>query len=298
MRLTLLIMTALVAQLGGGAAKARVPVACHRCHTICGDAVSGCVAAASCPATPRGRAHRCLRRAKHRCRSKAIAGCTATCRRTGSPVCTTAPSTCGPYTSTCDAVPLTPVQVSNSSSQVDYGFNAITGSPGPGSCCVIDECAGVTLFAAAGGVNVFYREVVFLDPINHQVSNSSVTTKLGVTCSVPTPTSVYGLSDIYQVNFDIDSLPPTPPDWTAPYVVSPGDLAVSIDSTNDPLPSHRHNTFTPSTWRLTNQTVSVDKVCAEQQLMQGHGTASFIKNDGTPCTVTIYSQGTRVVSGP
>jgi hypothetical protein len=192
---------------------------------------------------------------------------------------------------------MTPVQISASSDQIDYGFHANTGSPGPGSCCVIDECAGETQFATAGGLNAFYLEVRFLDPITHQPSNSTVQTKLGVTCGVPTPTSVYGLSDIYQVNFTIDSLPATPPDWTTPYVVAPGDLALSVDSANDPIPSHRHNTFTPSTWRLTNQTVSVDKVCAEQQLMQGRATASFIKNDGTPCTVTIYSQGTRVVSG-
>ncbi len=193
-----------------------------------------------------------------------------------------------------------PVQTSSSSSQTQYGFHANTGSPGPASCCVIDECAGETLFATAGGVNAFYLETVFFDPIHNQPDNSSTNTKLGVTCGVPTPTSVYGLSDIYQVDFTVDpaGLPPPPPEWPAPYVVAPGDLAVSIDSANDPVPSHRHNSFTPSTWRLTNQTVSVDKVCAEQQLMQGHATASFIKNDGTPCTVTIYSQGTRVVSGP
>jgi len=49
--------------------------------------------------------------------------------------------------------------------------------------------------------------------------------------------------------------------------------------------------------RLVDQTVGVDKVCAEQQLLQGHATVSFIKNDGTPCTVTVYAQGTRVVAG-
>jgi hypothetical protein len=81
------------------------------------------------------------------------------------------------------------------------------------------------------------------------------------------------------------------------YVASPGDLAISIDSANDPHRSDLHNTFTPSTWRLVGQTVTVDKVCAEQQLMQGHATVSLIKNDGTPCTVTSYSQGTRVVAG-
>ncbi len=44
------------------------------------------------------------------------------------------------------------------------------------------------------------------------------------------------------------------------------------------------------------QTVSVDEVCAEQDLMQEHATASFVKSDGR-CTVTIYAQGTRVVVG-
>ena len=94
------------------------------------------------------------------------------------------------------------------------------------------------------------------------------------------------------------SLPPAPADWRAPYVASAGDLSVSINSSDDPLPSNSDNSFTPSTWRLVGQSVSVDKVCAEQQLMQGQATVSFIKNDGTPCTVTIYTQGTRVVAGP
>jgi hypothetical protein len=87
---------------------------------------------------------------------------------------------------------------------------------------------------------------------------------------------------------------PPAPDWAAPYVPSAGDLSVSIDSANT-HPSQAMNSFTPATWRLVNQTASVDKVCAEQNLMQGHATVSFVKNDGTPCTVTIYAQGTRAV---
>jgi hypothetical protein len=165
---------------------------------------------------------------------------------------------------------------------------------------VIDTCAGSTQFNDAGGVSAFYKEVVYLDPFMHLPDNGQIITKLGVTCAVATPGDVYGLSDVYHVDFDPDlpfSLPPAPPAWSAPYVTSAGDLSVSINSTDDPVPSHAHNSFTPSTWRLVNQSVSVDKVCAEQQLLQGHATVSFIKNDGTPCTVTVYSQGTRVVSG-
>jgi hypothetical protein len=111
---------------------------------------------------------------------------------------------------------------------------------------------------------------------------------------------VYGQSNIYGVDFRVDGTAPPPPpapDWRAPYVASPSDLAISSDSANDPHRSDLHNTFTPSTWRLVDQTVTVDKVCAEQEFMQGHATVSFIRNDGTPCTVTIYSQGTRAVAG-
>jgi len=166
---------------------------------------------------------------------------------------------------------------------------------------VIDGCAGTTVAKAnAGGVNIGYREIVYLDSLNHLPDNGMINTMVGVVCPIGIPVSVYAQSDVYRVSFSVDprfSLPPAPPAWIAPYVASAGDLSVSINSSDDPLRSDASNTFTPSTWRLVNQTVSVDKVCAEQQLMQGHATASFIKNDGTPCTVTIYAQGTRVVAG-
>jgi len=60
--------------------------------------------------------------------------------------------------STCPAVPLTPVAVTSpSSDQLQYAFNARAGSPGPGGCCVIDTCAGITQFnTSAGGVGAFY----------------------------------------------------------------------------------------------------------------------------------------------
>lgn len=304
MRLVLLLMTALVAHLAAGASWARTPKACHRCRAACGNAIAECFAATSCPAEPRGKAHRCAIRARRQCRRVTIAGCVSSCRQTGSPVCgttTPVPAACVPFTSTCPAVSTTPVAVSNPfTTQLEYGFNATTGSPGPGGCCVIDTCAGTTQSKTnAGGVNLSYREIVFLDPFSHLPDNGSINTKIGVSCPIGIPVSVYARSDIYRVNFSVDprfSLPPAPPEWTAPYVASPGDLSISINSADDPLPSDADNSFTPSTWRLTNQTVSVDKVCAEQQLMQGHATASFIKNDGTSCTVTIYAQGTRVVA--
>ncbi len=304
MRPILVLMTALLAHLTAGTSSATLPGACRRCHTVCGDVIAECVAnaAASCPTAPRRRARRCLRRATRHCRRATIANCISSCRQTRSPVCEPPmPTACVPYLSTCSAVPLTPVQATGPfGDQLEYDFSAHTASPGPGGCCVIDGCAANTQYANAGGVNAYYREIIYINPINHQPDNGMINTKLGVTCPVPTPTDVYGLSDIYQVNFTIDpnvSLPPGPAEWPAPYVLTPGDLSVSIDSANDPVPSHRYNSFTPSTWRLLNQTVSVDKVCAEQQLMQGHATATFMKTDGTSCTVTIYSQGTRVVSG-
>jgi hypothetical protein len=165
---------------------------------------------------------------------------------------------------------------------------------------VIDTCAGTTLFhASAGGVDLSYDEVVYLDALDHLPTNGAIVTRAQVSCPVGIPVDVYGLSDIYRVTFNVDlpfSLPPAPPAWTAPYVASPDDLSVSIDSSDDPLASEASNSFTPSTWRFVNQTVGVDKVCAEQQLIEGHATAAFVKNDGTPCTVTIHAQGTRVVA--
>jgi hypothetical protein len=190
------------------------------------------------------------------------------------------------------------VTESSSSEQLVYGISARVGSPGPGSCCVIDTCAGTTQAKTNGGsVSLSYREVEFLDLQTHQPSGNQATDMMsGVSCPIPIPTNVYARSDIYGINFRVNrNRPPGPPAWTAPYVISADNLSVSIDSNNDPFHSDAMNTFTPSTWRLVNQTVSVDKVCAEQQLMQGHATASFVKNDGTSCTVTIYAQGTRVV---
>jgi hypothetical protein len=193
---------------------------------------------------------------------------------------------------------LTPAVTSSSASEVDYRFDASTGSPGPGGCCVIDTCAGVTQFDTnAGGVGANYQESVQTSPYARALG----TTDISVGCSVPTPGDVYHLSNIYSVRFRIDPhfpLPPAPADWPPPYTLAPGDLAVSVDTTTDPLPGDVMNSFTPSTWRVVGQTVRVDKVCAEQQLMQGHATVSFIKQDGSPCTVTIYSQGTRTVVQP
>jgi hypothetical protein len=165
---------------------------------------------------------------------------------------------------------------------------------------VIDTCAGTTQAKTnAGAVSLSYREVETLDSQTHLPSGNQFTNMMsGVSCPIPTPTDVYGLSDIYGIRFRVDrNRPPGLPAWTAPYVISADNLSVSIDSNDDPIRTDAMNTFTPSTWRLVNQTVSVDKVCAEQQLMQGHATASFVKNDGTSCTVTIYAQGTRVVGG-
>jgi hypothetical protein len=164
---------------------------------------------------------------------------------------------------------------------------------------VIDGCAGVTKFDATGGnVSVEYLELLYYR--DGTPYNGSITTKVGVSCPIGIPTDVYSRSDIYRVNFTPDlmfSIPPPPAEWTAPYVASPGDLSISIDSANVPHQIDVQNSFTPPTWRLVGQTLGIDKVCAEQQLMQGHATVSFIKNDGTPCTVTIYAQGTRVVTG-
>ena len=141
-----------------------------------------------------------------------------------------------------------------------------------------------------------YDETVETSP----TSRAFGTTEISVGCGVATPTDVYHLSNTYRVMFRIDPhfpLPPAPADWPPPYALAAGDLGVSVDTTADPTPSNVMNSFTPSTWRVVGESVSVDKVCAEQQPMQGHAIVSFIKDDGSPCTVTIYSQGTRAVVG-
>ena len=298
MRSPVLILSALLAPLAAGACWAATPRACRPCHTVCGSTISTCIdaATASCPTAPRAKAHRCLRKAKRHCRKATTASCISSCKQTGSPVCKTpSPAACVPYTSTCPAVPVTPVVTSSSSGQTAYRIDAYTGSPGPGGCCVIDTCSGTTQFnTSIGTVAAHYQESVDTSPTVRALG----TTEISVGCSVATPTDVYHLSNIYGVMFRIDPdfpLPPAPADWPPPYTLAAGDLGVSIDTTADPTPSQALNTFTPSTWRRVGQSVSIDKVCAEQQLMQGHATVSFIKDDGMPCTVTIYSQGTRTV---
>jgi hypothetical protein len=196
---------------------------------------------------------------------------------------------------------MTPVQVSNNPTDMEYAYTAGVGSPPPadatGGCCVIDECAGITLFnTTTGAVNVSYHEYVQLyqGMVEHDFTGY---VGLGIGCGVATPGDVYGISTTYHMSIDHDlpgSLPQTP-DWRPPYVASPGDLSLSISSVDVPASASKVS-FRPTTWRLVSQTVSVDKVCAEQQLMQGHATVSFVKTDGTTCTVTIYSQGTRSVA--
>jgi hypothetical protein len=295
----LLTVTALVAQLVAAASWAATPKACRPCHTACGDTIAACIAAAtaSCPASPRAKTRRCVKKAKRHCKKATVAACIDSCRGTGSPVCSTPqPAECVPYTSTCTAVPVTPAVTSMTDTQVVYRFLAHTGSPGPGGCCVIDTCSGMTQFnTSAGPLGAQYDENIDTSAGVRALGD----TEISAGCSVPTNSAVYGLSNIYSVRFSIFPpefpVPPAPVDWPSPYTLAPGDLGVSVDTTTDTISSDAMISFKPSTWRLVSASVSVDKVCAEQQLMQGHAVVSFIKNDGTPCTVTIYSQGTRTV---
>src|SRR5690348_15604111 len=266
-----LIAAVLLVHLAAAASWAATPKACRRCHSVCGDPISACIAAAtaSCPSTPRAKAHRCASKVKRHCKKTTIAACIDSCRRTGSAVCRTPPPTaCVPYTSTCTAVPVTPAVTSSTSSQTVYRFLAHTGSPGPGGCCVIDTCSGTTQFnTTAGPLGAQYDENIDMSAGLRALGD----TEISAGCSVPTDSSVYGLSNIYSVRFSIFPpefpLPPTPVDWPAPYTLAPGDLGVSVDTTTDTISSDAMISFKPSTWRLVSAGVSVNKVCAEQQLM-------------------------------
>jgi hypothetical protein len=304
MRLFALLVIAVAAHPGAGTAWARIPRACRPCRSTCGTAISDCVAAevTSCPTAPPRKARHCARKAQRHCRTATVAGCVAACKQSGSPECgATVPTACTAFTSTCDALSLLPVaQPSGSAEQIPYRFRAYTASPGPGGCCVIDECAGITKGdATAGVVSLTYDGIEELNAMQ-QPTGGTFLTRTGIQCPVQLPVDVYDISNVYRVNFSIDlplSATGVPPTWGPPYLLAADGLSVSVDSNDDPIQVDHMNSFTPPTWRLVNQTVSVDKVCAEQELMQGHATASFIKNDGTPCTVTIYAQGTRAVAG-
>jgi hypothetical protein len=95
MRWIVLVVTAVVVELVAGVSSATLPKACRTCPATCGTAVSGCatVAATSCAAAPRGKAHRCRVRAKHRCHKAIVSCCKRSCRQTSTPLCCGAPST-------------------------------------------------------------------------------------------------------------------------------------------------------------------------------------------------------------
>ena len=88
-------LTALAAMLAAGATSAKSPKACHRCPAVCGSAVSACVDAssASCPASPKAKARKCLKKAKHQCKKTIDRFCASACKQTGTPVCGETPST-------------------------------------------------------------------------------------------------------------------------------------------------------------------------------------------------------------
>jgi len=95
MRSTLLLMTGLVAVLAAISASAKSPKACRKCPTVCASAVAACVDAqtASCPASPRGKARKCLKKAKNQCKKTIAHVCASTCKQTGTPACGETPST-------------------------------------------------------------------------------------------------------------------------------------------------------------------------------------------------------------
>ena len=92
MRIVLLLA---VLVLAAGLSVARTPKACRACATACADDVTACTdaAAATCPSAPRGKAKRCLKKARRHCKKDVILACVAACTETGAPVCAAASST-------------------------------------------------------------------------------------------------------------------------------------------------------------------------------------------------------------
>ncbi len=92
---SILLLTGLLAVVTAGVAPAKSPKACRKCPTVCASAVSACVDAqvTACPASPKGKARKCLKKAKNRCKKTIDHLCTSTCKQTGAPACGEAPST-------------------------------------------------------------------------------------------------------------------------------------------------------------------------------------------------------------
>ena len=93
MKLLLSVLCLILALTGISIAK--TPKACHKCASACSGAVIDCVdaAVASCPTSPRGKVHRCIRTAKHQCQHQVTSSCVATCKQAGTPVCPTTTTT-------------------------------------------------------------------------------------------------------------------------------------------------------------------------------------------------------------
>ena len=92
MRIALLVT---VLALAAWPAAAKTPKACRACAAACANDVTTCTdaAAAACPSAPRGKAKRCLRKARRRCKKDVKVACVAACKETGAPVCAAASST-------------------------------------------------------------------------------------------------------------------------------------------------------------------------------------------------------------
>jgi hypothetical protein len=230
------------------------------------------------------------------------------------------PQTCGPvtYTAICPAVSITPTLTRMGDRTLEdftdeYTFLANASSGGPadlpqGGCCVVDECIGLTAFSPTAGLSLSYDEIDDYDQFESPIhlSTQFLGTSMALRCGVGTAIdSPYGSTD-YEFTTQPHFTPSDPPwNWPdsivhatwdgPPFATVSGQTPISLTEA-DQQSQILMETLLPSTWRFVSQTLSIDKVCAEDQLMQGHATLSLIKLDGTPCTVTVYAQGTRSVN--
>jgi hypothetical protein len=220
--------------------------------------------------------------------------------------------TCNDYSATCTALPLTPVIFNGTpenTHQYELFVEAVSGPAyGPGSCCVVDTCAGVTGAADSSYIVVAYSEHWY----GFSGEQDQVLQAVGMHCNVFAPEAVYGPNGgTYQIGLPWAApqhkilAPSHAHDWEPPFTVSADRTSIAFGWQGTPPEGTilgpaiggiiDDETWVPATWRVLGESVSVSRVCGEQEAVTASAQITLRKVDGAECTVTIHAQGTRVV---